>query len=51
MTFSIKKIGIIGAGTMGNGIAHASAISGFDTVLVDIKSDYIAKGFSTIRNN
>ena len=40
----IKKVGIIGAGTMGNGIAHVSALSGFDTVLVDIKDEFVQRG-------
>ena len=35
----IKKIAVIGAGTMGNGIAHVSALSGFDTVLMDVKDE------------
>ncbi len=47
----MTKIGIIGAGTMGNGIAHVSALSGFDVVLVDIKDDFLQKGISTITNN
>ena len=33
----IKKIGVIGSGTMGNGIAHVFAQSGYDVILVDIK--------------
>ena len=37
----MNKIGIVGAGTMGNGIAHVSALSGFDTILMDIKDEYV----------
>ena len=48
---TIRKIGIIGAGTMGNGIAHVSALSGFDTILVDTKDEFIHRGLNTIRNN
>ena len=47
----IKSIGVIGAGTMGNGIAHVSALSGFDTILVDIKNEFVQQGLSTIQKN
>ena len=47
----MNKIGVIGAGTMGNGIAHVSALSGFDTVLMDIKDEFVDRGMNTIRNN
>ena len=47
----MNKIGIIGAGTMGNGIAHVSALSGFDTVLMDINDESVDRGLNTIRNN
>ncbi|HEY0461273.1 MAG TPA: 3-hydroxybutyryl-CoA dehydrogenase [Pyrinomonadaceae bacterium] len=41
-------IGIIGAGTMGNGIAQTAAASGFDVVLCDISQDFVDKGFQNI---
>ena len=47
----IEKIGVVGAGTMGNGIAHVSALSGFDTVLVDVKDEFVQRGFDTIQKN
>ena len=47
----IEKIGVIGAGTMGNGIAHVSALSAFDTVLVDVKDEFVQRGFDTIQKN
>ena len=47
----IEKIGVIGAGTMGNGIAHVSALSAFDTVLVDVKDEFVQRGFDTIYKN
>tara|TARA_Y100000031_G_scaffold2002_1_gene2489 strand:- start:138 stop:1004 length:867 start_codon:yes stop_codon:yes gene_type:complete len=47
----IEKIGVIGAGTMGNGIAHVSALSGFHTVLVDVKDEFVQRGFDTIYKN
>ena len=47
----MNKIGIIGAGTMGNGIAHVSALSGYETVLIDIQDDFVDRGLKTIRKN
>ena len=44
----IKKIGIIGAGTMGSGIAAASAINGFETLLYDIYPEAVQKAVSGI---
>jgi 3-hydroxybutyryl-CoA dehydrogenase len=45
---TIKKIGVIGAGQMGHGIALVAAQSGFDVILRDIKDDYVNKGISKI---
>ena len=45
------KIAVLGAGQMGNGIAHVFAQSGFDVTMVDISSDALAKGRSTIAAN
>ena len=47
----IEKLGVIGAGTMGNGIAHVSVLSGFDTVLMDVKDEFVQRGFDTIQKN
>lgn len=47
----MQRVGVIGAGTMGNGIAHVSALSGFDVVLVDINEDFLNKGMATIDKN
>jgi 3-hydroxybutyryl-CoA dehydrogenase len=41
-------IGIIGAGTMGNGIAQTAANSGFDVVMCDVNEDFVARGLSNI---
>ena len=41
-------IGIIGAGTMGNGIAQTAAANGFDVILCDISQDYVDRGFQNI---
>ena len=45
---SIQTVGIIGAGTMGNGIAQACAVSGVDVVMVDISEAAVAKGLATV---
>jgi 3-hydroxybutyryl-CoA dehydrogenase len=47
----IKKIAIIGAGTMGNGIAHVAAQSGFEVALIDIKQDFLDRAKGTIEKN
>ncbi|MCK0197835.1 3-hydroxybutyryl-CoA dehydrogenase [Ancylobacter sp. 6x-1] len=51
MAFEIKRIGIIGAGQMGNGIAHVCALAGYDVVLNDISPDRIRAGLATINGN
>lgn len=48
MYMTIKTIGIIGAGTMGSGIAQACATAGFDVVLVDIADAALQKGIDTV---
>ena len=45
------KIAVLGAGQMGNGIAHVFAQSGFAVTMIDISSDALAKGRSTIASN
>jgi len=51
MTHSIRKIGVVGAGQMGNGIAHVCALSGYHVLLNDIAVDRIAEGIATINGN
>src|SRR6202140_4125700 len=51
MAHSIRKIGIVGAGQMGNGIAHVCALSGFQVLLNDIAPDRITEGLATINGN
>jgi 3-hydroxybutyryl-CoA dehydrogenase len=46
-----KTIAILGAGTMGNGIAHVCARSGFDVLLYDINQPALYRGLDTIRTN
>ena len=45
---SIQTVGIIGAGTMGHGIAQACAVSGVNVVMVDISEACVAKGVSSV---
>src|ERR1700748_3092671 len=47
----IKKVGVIGAGQMGNGIAHVAALAGFDVVLNDVSADRLKSGMATINGN
>ncbi len=47
----IKTVGVIGAGTMGNGIAHVFSQSEFDVVLVEASQELIDRGLSTIAKN
>jgi 3-hydroxybutyryl-CoA dehydrogenase len=51
MVQPIRKIGIVGAGQMGNGIAHVCALSGFHVMLNDIVPDRISEGLATINGN
>ncbi|WP_354228920.1 3-hydroxybutyryl-CoA dehydrogenase [Bradyrhizobium sp. F1.4.3] len=51
MAAVIKKVGVIGAGQMGNGIAHVAALAGFDVVLNDVSSDRLKSGMATINGN
>ena len=43
---AIKKVFVIGAGTMGNGIAQVSAQAGYDVMMSDIKDEFIKKGMA-----
>ena len=47
----IKKVGVIGAGQMGNGIAHVCALAGYDVGLYDVSKDRIEAGLATINGN
>ncbi len=47
----INTVGVIGAGTMGNGIAHIFAREGFSVVLVDVKQLFLDRGVATIGKN
>ncbi|QRG08094.1 3-hydroxybutyryl-CoA dehydrogenase [Xanthobacter dioxanivorans] len=51
MPLEIKKVGVIGAGQMGNGIAHVCALAGYDVALHDADPDRIRSGLATINGN
>jgi 3-hydroxybutyryl-CoA dehydrogenase len=46
-----EKFAVIGAGQMGNGIAHVCATSGFGVVLIDVSAEALAKGKATVEKN
>src|SRR5271170_1851209 len=48
---AIKVVGVVGAGTMGNGIAHVFARSGFQVVLCEVEQRFLDRGLETIRRN
>ena len=48
---SLDRIGVVGAGQMGAGIAHVAALAGRDVVLLDVSLDVVKKGLKTIEKN
>jgi 3-hydroxybutyryl-CoA dehydrogenase len=48
---SIRRVGVIGAGQMGNGIAHVAALAGFEVKLNDVSADRVKAGIATINGN
>ncbi len=51
MPVNIQKVGIVGAGQMGSGIAHVCALAGFDVMLNDVSEDRVNSGLATISGN
>jgi 3-hydroxybutyryl-CoA dehydrogenase len=47
----IRRVGVIGAGTMGNGIAHVFARGGYDVVLCDVERRFLERALETIGKN
>jgi 3-hydroxybutyryl-CoA dehydrogenase len=47
----IKKVGVLGCGLMGSGIAQVSATAGFDVTVLEVDQKYIEKGFAAIRKS
>ena len=50
-TKPMRRIAVIGSGTMGNGIAHVAALSGLEVVLYDIAEEALARGTANIARN
>src|ERR1700720_1565347 len=48
---SIKTVAVLGAGTMGNGIAHVFARSGYNVILRDVEQRFLDRGLQTIGKN
>jgi 3-hydroxybutyryl-CoA dehydrogenase len=51
MAREIRKIGVIGAGQMGSGIAHVCALAGYDVVIYDVSEDRLKSSLATIHGN
>jgi len=51
MAVTIKKVGVIGSGQMGNGIAHVAALAGYDVVLNDVSDERLKSAMATINGN
>jgi 3-hydroxybutyryl-CoA dehydrogenase len=51
MALKIQSVGVIGAGQMGNGIAHVCALAGYSVMLNDVSGDRIKAGMATINGN
>src|ERR1700759_2340065 len=47
----IRTIGVVGAGQMGNGIAHVCALAGYDVLLNDVSPERLEAGIKTIKRN
>lgn len=47
----VRRAGVVGAGTMGNGIAHVFARSGYDVVMCDVEQRFLDRGIENIRKN
>ena len=48
---AIERIGVVGAGQMGNGIAHVSALAGYEVLITDISEDALSAALKTIGKN
>jgi 3-hydroxybutyryl-CoA dehydrogenase len=47
----VSRVAVVGAGTMGNGIAHTFAQHGWETTLIDVSKDALSRGLATIKKN
>src|SRR5271155_646606 len=50
-TGSIKTVAVLGAGTMGNGVAHVFARAGYNVILRDVEQRFLDRGLETISKN
>ncbi|UIO99216.1 3-hydroxyacyl-CoA dehydrogenase NAD-binding domain-containing protein [Halobaculum sp. CBA1158] len=48
---AVETVGVVGAGTMGNGIAQVAATAGYDVVMRDIEPEYVENGFDSIESS
>lgn len=48
---AIKKVCVIGSGTMGNGIAQVCAQAGYETTMIDVKQEFLDRGMNMIRSS
>ncbi|HUI95867.1 MAG TPA: 3-hydroxybutyryl-CoA dehydrogenase [Xanthobacteraceae bacterium] len=48
MSTEIRQVGVVGAGTMGNGIAQAFAVAGYPVVMRDVKREFLDRGMATV---
>ena len=46
----IRKVGVVGCGLMGSGIAQVAAMAGFPTVVREVSQELLSKGLASIRN-
>jgi len=51
MSAEIRQVGVVGAGTMGNGIAQTFAAAGYPVIMRDLKSEYLDRGMAKIGNS
>src|SRR5258708_39166803 len=51
MSMAIQRVGVIGAGTMGNGIAHVFARNGYEVVLCDLEQQFLDRALAEIATN
>ncbi len=51
MTVTVRKVGVIGSGQMGHGIAQVAAVAGYDVVLSDISADRVKSALATINGH
>ena len=44
----VKKVGVVGGGTMGNGIAQTFATAGIDVELIDVKPEFVSRALASV---